>query len=64
MQAHVMADEATREEAMKLAQRDQETFANGTGRYKELFIEDTNLSPLYPILVERAKAAQEKAGGA
>ena len=58
--ATVMDDAETREEALKLAARDQETFANATGRYKELFIEDTNHSPLYPILVERAA----KRGGA
>lgn len=56
--ASVMDDAETREEALKLATRDQETFANATGRYKELFIEDTNFSPLYPILVERSSKGQ------
>jgi hypothetical protein len=58
LEAHVVTDEASRDEAMKLAQRDQETFANGTGRYKELFVEDTNFSPLYPALMQRAGKAE------
>ena len=56
----VLDDADTREEAVKLAERDHETFANAPGRYKELFVEETNLSPLYPKLVERAEANDAK----
>lgn len=50
---HVKNDADSVELAAKYAQLDQETFANSPGRYKALFVEDSNPSPLYPLLEQR-----------
>lgn len=63
LEAVVMDDIASREETMRYADRDHETFANAPARYKELFVDDTNFSPLYPLLkarFERREAEKKK----
>lgn len=50
----VMDDAESRDDVMIAAQRDQETFANAPGRYKALFVDETNHSPVYPRLLSRA----------
>jgi hypothetical protein len=49
----VMDDAASVEETARLVARDRDTFANAPGRYRALYIEDENLSPLYPSLAAR-----------
>jgi hypothetical protein len=61
---HVMNDADSVELAAKYSEIDQETFANSPGRYKALFIEDTNPSPLYPKLLERTPEPPAKKEGA
>lgn len=63
---HVMNDADSVALGAKHAQIDQETFANAPGRYKALFVEDSNPSPLYPAMLERAPATPERGnkGGA
>lgn len=61
---HVTNDADSVALAAKYAQIDQETFANSPGRYKALFVEDSNPSPLYPKLLERAPEPPKKTGGA
>lgn len=58
---HVMNDADSVAIGAKHAQIDQETFANAPGRYKALFIEDTNPSPLYPAMLERVPVKKEGA---
>lgn len=61
---HVMTDPEAVELAARFAQTDQETFANAPGRYKALFIEETNPSPLYPRLAGRLPPREEGGGPA
>jgi hypothetical protein len=49
----VMSDPASVADAVREAKLDHETFANAPGRYKALYIDDTNLSTLYPALEAR-----------
>ena len=58
----VVEDVDLRDEAIKLATRDQETFANASGRYRELFVDDVNHSPLYPRLLERTGPSKPEEG--
>lgn len=56
----VMDDPATMEDARWLAQVDHETFANAPGRYRTLYMDDENPSALYPKLMERLEAREQK----
>lgn len=49
----VMDDADSIADAVRLARLDHDTFANAPGRYRALYIEDENLSPLYPLLDAR-----------
>jgi len=64
IEAVVMDDAASVEDAIRLAKLDHETFANAPGRYRALYIEDQNLSPLYPIFQERAEKKDAAAAAA
>jgi hypothetical protein len=46
----VMDDPASIEEASRLAREDQETFANAPGRYRALYVDGDELSPLWESL--------------
>src|SRR5207245_11776847 len=52
----VLDDPESVAEAVRLARLDHETFANAPGRYRALYIEGENLSPLYPLYQRRAEA--------
>ncbi|HVO29420.1 MAG TPA: DUF6065 family protein [bacterium] len=58
----VMTDPDSVNDAQRYAERDQNTFHNAPGRYRALYIEEENPSPLYPKLVTRrdAQRATEK----
>ena len=56
----VMDDPESVADASRLASRDQATFGSGPGRYRALYVDDTNLSPLYPALVERRARLKKK----
>ncbi len=59
----VMDDPESVAEGLKAAALDQETFAAAAGRYRALYIDDENLSTLYPVLLDRLERREAGGGG-